>query len=71
MEKRVKNLALGLLLDNFLRVLVYGILTIIALKLGQEYLYPLKLKRFSHGSFYDLFPLFSKEILHWNRQKYS
>ena len=45
MEKRVKNLALGLLLDNFLRVLVYGILTIIALKLGQEYLYPLKLKK--------------------------
>ena len=45
MEKRVKNLALGLLLDNFLRVLVYGILTIIALKLGQEYLYPLRLKR--------------------------
>ena len=45
MEKRVKNLVLGLLLDNFLRVLVYGILTIIALKLGQEYLYPLRLKR--------------------------
>lgn len=45
MEKRVKNLALGLLLDNFLRVLVYGILTIIALKSGQEYLYPLKLKK--------------------------
>lgn len=45
MEKRVKNLVLGLLLDNFLRVLVYGILTILALKLGQEYLYPLRLKR--------------------------
>lgn len=45
MEKRVKNLALGLLLDNFLRVLVYGILTILALKLGQEYLYPLRLKK--------------------------
>lgn len=45
MEKRVKNLALVLLLDNFLRVLVYGILTIIALKLGQEYLYPLRLKK--------------------------
>ncbi len=52
MEKRVKNLALGLLLDNFLRVLVYGILTIIALKLGQEYLYPLRLKRdFAMGVF--------------------
>lgn len=45
MEKQVKNLALGLLLDNFLRVLVYGILTILALKLGQEYLYPLRLKK--------------------------
>lgn len=45
MEKRVKNLVFGLLLDNFLRVLTYGILTIIALKLGQEYLYPLRLKR--------------------------
>lgn len=52
MEKRVKNLALGLLLDNFLRVLVYGILTILALKLGQEYLYPLRLKRdFAMGIF--------------------
>lgn len=52
MEKRVKNLALGLLLDNFLRVLVYGILTIIALKLGQEYLYPLRLKKdFAMGVF--------------------
>lgn len=45
MEKRVKNLVFGLLLDNFLRVLTYGILTILALKLGQEYLYPLRLKR--------------------------
>lgn len=44
MEKRVKNLVFGLLLDNFLRVLVYGILTIIALKLGQTYLYSLRLK---------------------------
>ena len=52
MEKRVKNLALGLLLDNFLRVLVYGILTIIGLKLGQEYLYPLRLKKdFAMGVF--------------------
>lgn len=45
MEKRVKNLVFGLLLDNFLRVLTYGILTILALKLGREYLYPLRLKR--------------------------
>lgn len=45
MEKRVKNLVFGLLLDNFLRVLTYGILTILALKLGQESLYPLRLKR--------------------------
>lgn len=45
MEKRVKNLVLGLLLDNFLRVLVYGILTILALKLGQKSLYPIRLKR--------------------------
>ena len=44
MEKRVKNLVFGLLLDNFLRVLVYGILTIFALKLGQTYLYSLRLK---------------------------
>lgn len=44
MEKRVKNLVFGLLLDNFLRVLTYGILTILALKLGQAYLYPLRLK---------------------------
>lgn len=52
MEKRVKNLALGLLLDNFLRVLVYGILTILALKLGQESLYPIRLKRdFAMGVF--------------------
>lgn len=52
MEKRVKNLVFGLLLDNFLRVLTYGILTIIALKLGQEYLYPLRLKRdFAMGIF--------------------
>ena len=52
MEKRVKNLVLGLILDNFLRVLVYGILTIIALKLGQEYLYPLRLKKdFAMGVF--------------------
>ena len=45
MERRVKNLVLGLLLDNFLRVLVYGILTILALKLTREYLFPLRLKR--------------------------
>lgn len=52
MEKRVKNLVLGLLLDDFLRVLVYGMLTILALKLGQEYLYPLRLKRdFAMGVF--------------------
>lgn len=52
MENRVKNLALGLLLDNFLRVLVYGILTILALKLGQEYLYPLRIKKdFAMGVF--------------------
>lgn len=52
MEKRVKNLVLGLLLDNFLRVLVYGILTILALKLGQESLYPIRLKRdFAMGVF--------------------
>ena len=52
MEKRVKNLALGILLDNFLRVLVYGILTILALKLGQESLYPIRLKRdFAMGVF--------------------
>lgn len=44
MENRVKNLVFGLLLDNFLRVLVYGILTILALRLGQEYLYPIRLK---------------------------
>lgn len=44
MENRVKNLVFGLLLDNFLRVLVYGILTILALKLGQDYLYPIRLK---------------------------
>lgn len=52
MEKRVKNLVFGILLDNFLRILVYGILTIIALKLGQAYLYPLRLKRdFAMGVF--------------------
>lgn len=52
MEKRVKNLALGLLMDNFIRALVYGILTIFALKLGQEYLYPLRLKKdFAMGVF--------------------
>lgn len=52
MEKRVKNLALGLLLDNFIRVLVYGILTIIAIKLCQEYLYPIRLKKdFAMGVF--------------------
>lgn len=52
MEKRVKNLVLELLLDNFLRVLVYGILTIIAIKLGQEYLYHLRLKKdFAMGVF--------------------
>lgn len=52
MEKRVKNLALGLLLDNFLRVLTYGILTILALKLTEEYLYPIRLKRdFAMGVF--------------------
>lgn len=45
MEKRVKNLVMGLLLDNFIRILVYGILTILALKLTQEYIYPLRLKR--------------------------
>lgn len=45
MEKRVKNLVLGLLLDDFLRVLVYGMLTILVLKLGQESLYPIRLKR--------------------------
>lgn len=44
MENRVKNLVFGFLLDNFLRVLVYGILTILALKLGQDYLYPIRLK---------------------------
>lgn len=52
MEKRVKNLVLGLLLDDFLRVLVYGMLTILALKLGQESLYPIRLKRdFAMGVF--------------------
>ena len=52
MEKRVKNLALGLLMDNFIRALVYGMLTIFALKLGQEYLYPIRLKRdFAMGVF--------------------
>ncbi len=52
MEKRVKNLALGLLLDNFLRILVYSCLTILALKLSQEYLYPLRLKKdFAMGVF--------------------
>ena len=52
MEKRVKNLALGLLLDNFIRALVYGMLTIFALKLCQEYLYPIRLKRdFAMGVF--------------------
>ena len=52
MEKRVKNLALGLLMDNFIRALVYGMLTIFAFKLGQEYLYPIRLKRdFAMGVF--------------------
>ena len=52
MEKRVKNLALGLLLDNFLRILVYSCLTILALKLCQESLYPLRLKKdFAMGVF--------------------
>ena len=45
MERRVKNLVFSHLLDNFLRVLTYAILTILALKLTQEYLYPLNLKR--------------------------
>lgn len=44
MEKRVKNLVFSLLIDNFLRVLVYGILTILAIKLTAEYLYPIRLK---------------------------
>lgn len=52
MEKRVKNLVLGLLMDNFIRVLVYSILTIFALKLSQEYLYPIRLKNdFAMGVF--------------------
>lgn len=52
MEKRVKNLALGLLMDNFIRALVYGMLTIFALKLSEEYLYPMRLKRdFAMGVF--------------------
>lgn len=52
MEKRVKNLVLGLLMDNFIRVLVYSMLTIFALKLSQEYLYPIRLKNdFAMGVF--------------------
>lgn len=52
MEKRVKNLVLGLLLDNFLRILVYSCLTILVLKLCQESLYPLRLKKdFAMGVF--------------------
>lgn len=52
MEKRVKNLVLGLLMDNFIRVLVYSMLTIFALKLSQEYLYPIRLKNdFTMGVF--------------------
>lgn len=52
MEKRVKNLVLGLLVDNFIRVLVYSMLTIFALKLSQEYLYPIRLKNdFAMGVF--------------------
>lgn len=39
-------------MDNFIRVLVYGILTILALKLTEEYLYPIRLKRdFAMGVF--------------------
>ena len=45
MERRVKNLVFSHLIDNFLRVLTYAILTILALKFTQEYLYPLNLKR--------------------------
>lgn len=52
MERRVKNLALGLLMDNFIRILVYGMLTILALKLTEEYIYPISLKRdFAMGVF--------------------
>lgn len=52
MEKRVKNLVFSLLLDNFLRVLTYSILTILALKLTSDYLYPINLKRdFAMGVF--------------------
>ena len=52
MEKRVKNLVFGLLLDNFLRVLTYSILTILALKVTSDYLYPINLKRdFAMGVF--------------------
>ncbi len=52
MERRVKNLVFSHLIDNFLRVLTYAILTIFALKLTQEYLYPLSLKRdFAMGVF--------------------
>ena len=52
MEKRVKNLVLGLLMDNLIRVLVYSMLTIFALKLSQEYLYPIRLKNdFAMGVF--------------------
>lgn len=39
-------------MDNFIRVLVYSSLTIFALKLGQEYLFPIRLKRdFAMGVF--------------------
>lgn len=52
MEKRVKNLVFRLLLDNFLRVLTYSILTILALKVSSDYLFPINLKRdFAMGVF--------------------
>lgn len=39
-------------MDNFIRVLVYSSLTIFVLKLGQEYLFPIRLKRdFAMGVF--------------------
>lgn len=52
MERRVKNLVFSHLLDNFLRVLTYSLLTILALKISQEFIYPLSLKRdFAMGVF--------------------
>lgn len=52
MERRVKNLVFSHLLDNFLRVLTYSLLTILALKISREFIYPLSLKRdFAMGVF--------------------